>query len=548
MKKIRIDFFVYACFFALIIPLLIVVFALFYYTVHQNSEKYAEHMNSVAVSVASSAERQIKISMGYLREVTVSMEHLAFGYALKRDRLFVYASTLDQDLSKAFSNVQISKGFLYYNSYTDYMYTNYHGTLSSTVLKELRSRLKGRVYKQESCFMSLPSLDPSCYLLIIRHQYGSIISVLDLSQDSLFRASEKDFEGMLYFGQNHLDTQDFCEVPINVIPVSLYYKLPKKNDLLQIDQTQIVLLIIIVILVCLTPTIWLIFYRQFLRPLQSLTEAFSIVSKGDHSYRIKETGIIKDLEVYCSGFNKMMNEIEEEKASSLQWQRKSYHQQMDVMQAQLQYLQLQARPHFYLNCLKNVDSLLKLERFDEAHELVLSLSVYIRHIFRDIRSLISLRDELHAVEKYIDLCKLLSRNTSLFLNLDNDCLACKVLPMSILTFVENCIKHGSADDDLEISISATLVHQNRKSFLSIVIENDGGPFELEVLEHLNGLDPSKVEYHNEHVGISNVRYRLWLVFREQAKLTFRNDDCRAVVEMLLPYEMEDVNHEPDDCG
>ena len=190
MKKIRIDFFVYACFFALIIPLLIVVFALFYYTVHQNSEKYAEHMNSVAVSVASSAERQIKISMGYLREVTVSMEHLAFGYALKRDRLFVYASTLDQDLSKAFSNVQISKGFLYYNSYTDYMYTNYHGTLSSTVLKELRSRLKGRVYKQESCFMSLPSLDPSCYLLIIRHQYGSIISVLDLSQDSLFRASE----------------------------------------------------------------------------------------------------------------------------------------------------------------------------------------------------------------------------------------------------------------------------------------------------------------------------------------------------------------------
>ena len=71
---------------------------------------------------------------------------------------------------------------------------------------------------------------------------------------------------------------------------------------------------------------------------------------------------------------------------------------------------------------------------------------------------------------------------------------------------------------------------------------------MEVLEHLNGLDPSKVEYHNEHVGISNVRYRLWLVFREQAKLTFRNDDCRAVVEMLLPYEMEDVNHEPDDCG
>lgn len=547
MKRIHISFFAYSCFFAITIPLLIIVIALFRYTVLQNSQKYEDHLNNIASSVVSSAEKQIKTAHSFLNETSVSMEYLFFGYAMKKDRLYSYAAKMDQELSKAFFNVPTSKGFLFYNSYTDYFYADYHGTLSSTFREELCSLLDGNVSEKESLYISLPSLDPSCCLLIIRHQYGNIIAVLDLNNDPLFRASTADFNGKLSYSNAGQTSEELIEVPLAGYPVSLYYEVPRESILQQMDQTQAILLFLIVVLILFIPMVWLIFNRYFSRPLKSLVSAFSIVSQGDLSYRIHEQGIIEELELYRSGFNKMMDAVEEGKATSLQWERKSYHQQLDIMQAQLQYLQLQARPHFYLNCLKNVDSLLKLEKTEEAHELILAFSSYLRHIFRDIRSFISLREELQATEKYVDLCKHLSRNSSLFLNLDNDCLSCKVLPMSILTFVENCIKHGSADDDLEISITAMPVQKADGTYLSVTIENDGGPFEQSILDHLNSQDSSEVKYQSMQVGISNVRYRLWLVYGERASLVFRNDDCCAVVDMLLPYEMEE-HHELDDRG
>ena len=76
--------------------------------------------------------------------------------------------------------------------------------------------------------------------------------------------------------------------------------------------------------------------------------------------------------------------------------------------------------------------------------------------------------------------------------------------MSILTFVENCIKHGSADDDLEISITAMPVQKADGTYLSVTIENDGGPFEQSILDHLNSQDSSEVKYQSMQVGISNV--------------------------------------------
>lgn len=121
-------------------------------------------------------------------------------------------------------------------------------------------------------------------------------------------------------------------------------------------------------------------------------------------------------------------------------------------------------------------------------------------------------------------------------SLDNDTLTCRILPMSVLTFVENSIKHGDPAHCLEISISVTTVEMSQQKFLQVTIQNNGGPFDEAVLRALNTANPSAVEYRQEHIGISNVRYRLWLMYGERAKLFFRNQGENAVVEILLPYE------------
>ena len=97
---------------------------------------------------------------------------------------------------------------------------------------------------------------------------------------------------------------------------------------------------------------------------------------------------------------------------------------MDAVQAKLQFLQLQIKPHFYLNCLKSVNALLNLHEYENARTLVLTLSNYITHTFGDTRSFIPLRSELEAVQSYVTLRNLtFSMNIQLHFQLDGRCAA-----------------------------------------------------------------------------------------------------------------------------
>lgn len=542
MKKIRIRTFIARCFAALVVPLLVVVIALFGYTLQRNAKEFTGHLEDLASTAASSVEDQLKVSQDILQKASISMEFLHFGYAQKTDRLYAYATDLTQDyLAAPFSSVSISRGFLLYNSNTDYVYTNYNG-VSPGFYQAVMELLDDEAQREGEgeLFFLFPQGGPGCALMISCQQAGVLVAVMDLSQDLVMQVTSRDFEGGLLFGQpGEYDPARYKEVPVGEYPLSLFYQKPRVSLFDWVDSTQVALLVITVVLILLMPLVLLVFYTRFYKPLLEMAHGFSIVSQGDLSYRISQErkNNLEELEVFRSGFNKMMDAVEEERATALKWQQESYRQRLDVMQAQLQYLQLQARPHFYLNCLKNVDSLLTLGRPEDAHQLLMALSGYLRHSFRDIRSFLSLREELTAVNQYVELCQHLSQGISLFLNLDNDCLACKVLPMSILTFVENCIKHSPGDVEISITVAGKELPEGK--VLAISIENDGGPFEPQILEALNSADPSDIQYHNQHVGISNVRYRLWLVFKERAKLSFRNEGRNAIVEIHLPYEQEE---------
>lgn len=45
------------------------------------------------------------------------------------------------------------------------------------------------------------------------------------------------------------------------------------------------------------------------------------------------------------------------------------------------------------------------------------------------------------------------------------------------------------------------------------------------------------QYHSRHVGVDNIKYRIFLLYGEKAKLYFYNSPAGgAVTEMLLPQE------------
>ena len=164
-----------------------------------------------------------------------------------------------------------------------------------------------------------------------------------------------------------------------------------------------------------------------------------------------------------------------------------------------------------------------------------ALSSYISHAFSDIKGFITVREELEAIQSYVDLCRALGNEIQLDFKLSGQCMAMDCLPMSLLTFVENSIKHTKSGDCLHLSIRVeTFTDHSGEKKIRFLLQDSGGGFSKEALRELERLDPSKMVYRRTHVGIANVRYRLYLGYGEDATLTLRNQGQSAVVEITTP--------------
>lgn len=302
---------------------------------------------------------------------------------------------------------------------------------------------------------------------------------------------------------------------------------PGKHSILQsFDRTQRIVIFILGMLIFFIPVMWVLIQQQLIAPIKKLSHSFDVVADENPDYRLPDESGISELHRAYSGFNEMLDTIHDTKEEM-------YRHQIDAVQAKLQYLQLQIRPHFYLNCLKNINSLVELHEDEKIQDLVGYLSEYFRYSFQDVKSFLPLREELEAANSYVNLCNCLSREIEIAFDIDSRTMAARCLPLTILTFVENSIKHS--ENSTFIEIQTRLIQENGHEMIAAIIRNTGA-FPEEQLASLNAADPSVMSYDREHVGISNVRYRLWLIYQEKASLTFANEDGNAVVNVCFPFE------------
>lgn len=69
------------------------------------------------------------------------------------------------------------------------------------------------------------------------------------------------------------------------------------------------------------------------------------IRNGKLNSKLQETQFIREFSVFNSTFNRMMDEIHNLKI-------RTYENKLIIQKSQLQYFQIQLKPHFYLNCLK----------------------------------------------------------------------------------------------------------------------------------------------------------------------------------------------------
>lgn len=277
--------------------------------------------------------------------------------------------------------------------------------------------------------------------------------------------------------------------------------------------------------------------RRFIfSPLDRLTAIMGKVYEGNLEARIQPGGSIREFEKIYEAFNAMMDQIHSLKLAA-------YEKQMEAERAELQYLQIQIRPHFYLNCLKNLYSMAQAKQYDNVQRMILALSEYLRDMLHIAGETIPLSVELRSVENYILLQQIVSSRPPLCsLQAEGGLMDFPVPPLSLLTFVENSVKHASLPEkQLHIQVKAFRVGEGKEQFVNLSVYDDGRGFPAEVLRRLNGAQTED----SAQIGITNVMRRCALLYGSRYACSFsnRNGSC---VELFLPCGPDERGGKTDD--
>jgi len=166
---------------------------------------------------------------------------------------------------------------------------------------------------------------------------------------------------------------------------------------------------------------------------------------------------------------------------------------------------------------------------------------YVRWCGRSVGELItyllpdSLIEEIKCAENYLAIQKIRYEDYFIYtIELQKGLENTKIIPLMILSFIENSIKYAFMDEK-ELHINICIKQLSIGSELSLYIEiTDNGPgFPDEIIQIFKHDQDSEVT----GIGIRNIRRRLSLVYGNDARIILTNEaGARVVIIIPLIFE------------
>lgn len=293
------------------------------------------------------------------------------------------------------------------------------------------------------------------------------------------------------------------------------------------ESMQIVMGLMSVFFIILIFWCYRILKREFLQPLEEMASTMEQIGDGELESRLCVKSRVQEYKKLESAFNDMMNRIKELKILA-------YVRLIQAQQTELQYYQIQIRPHFFLNCMKNLYAMTSARKYEQMQEMILTLSEYLRAVLKSHVMTVTLEKELETVRAYIRLQQMSSARPPVYTeDISPELYSFCIPPISLMTFVENSFRYEkNADEPMQILIKARLFLDGENKQVNITIMDNGSGFSPEVLKILN--DPEK-KLSEEHLGINNVEQRFSLLFTAPCSFIYSNMNG-ACVDIFIPYE------------
>ncbi|NLB59271.1 MAG: histidine kinase [Gammaproteobacteria bacterium] len=192
--------------------------------------------------------------------------------------------------------------------------------------------------------------------------------------------------------------------------------------------------------------------------------------------------------------------------------------QQQVREARLRQLTHQLSPHFLFNAFNSIRGMIFEDR-ERAADLVTQLSELFRfHLGSEVRTEVELGEDWEIARRYLDIEAVrVEERLRLEVDLAPELRERKLPALTLLTLVENAIKHGIAPN-------------RGGGRLSLRARPAGKGWWLEVE---NSVGRGEADYRGGN-GLSNLREHLALTFGDDAALRVVRDNGRFLVRMEFP--------------
>lgn len=284
---------------------------------------------------------------------------------------------------------------------------------------------------------------------------------------------------------------------------------------------------VIFILLSLLPAAYIT--KVVARPVRRLVDTVQTVSEGDMTARTEK---ISDDEIglLSEKFNQMLDQIQELIHQVIQ-------EEEMKKDAELEALQYQITPHFMYNTLNSIKCAALIKGEKELAGVVGDFVELLQTCVSKKGSFLTVTEEVDILEKYVHLQEFRSGETfQLTYQIQEEAAQCLIPRLILQPLVENALIHGMdiKQKQGQLIIRGWVDH----GVLNLEVEDNGRGMTREQIEQLLKSKAKKTKGLTA-VGVPNVRDRLKLYYKDQARLSYKSSSGGTTAVICLPEIREE---------
>lgn len=288
---------------------------------------------------------------------------------------------------------------------------------------------------------------------------------------------------------------------------TLHCGIPSSSIPKRISFGLVLLVVSFLLSLLIVPGFIYYFRKRINAPLKALRYAFRELEKGNEDYRIPEQNVFDEFSDTFRSFNAMAGTISTLRAKALDEAERQHALTVHNLSLKLDNLQLQIRPHFLLNTMNLLFTLIQKHQEENAKRLVLYLSRYFRYMFRYGHELELFDKEIEMVKEYLTISQLHYADAfTVSYQMDPIISFMRIPPLLLHNFVENIIQHALTPGKT-VHIVLYGEYNEEEKTVTLQISDDGRGMPERFVDMINRNDFSSVPT-GKHIGIRNSINRL----------------------------------------